>query len=66
MESEAEPTREELLLLLSAKDATITQQSELIEGLVAQVEGLIAQNKGLAQQVEALARQRDKNSSNSS
>jgi transposase len=73
VESEAEPTREELLLLLSAKGATIAQQSELIEGLVAQVEGLIAQNKGLAGQVEALTlqvsalvRQRDKNSSNSS
>ena len=57
MESEAEPTREELLLLLSAKGATIAQRSELIEGLVAQVEGLIARSKGLAEQVEALTPQ---------
>ncbi|MCY0924263.1 hypothetical protein OS965_40235 [Streptomyces sp. H27-G5] len=42
MEAEVDPTREELLLLLSAKDAFITQQSVLIEGLVAQVEGLVA------------------------
>lgn len=37
VESQGEPTREELLLLLSAKDATIKSLSELVEQLAARV-----------------------------
>ena len=52
MESHGEPTREELLLLLSAKDATIKSLTELVEQL--------------AVRVAELERQRGKESSNSS
>lgn len=52
MESRGEPTREELLLLLSAKDATIKSLTELVEQL--------------AVRVAELERQRGKDSSNSS
>lgn len=37
MESQDEPTREELLLLLSAKDATIKSLTGLVEQLAARV-----------------------------
>lgn len=40
MESQDEPSREELLLLLAAKDATIAAQAELIDKLAARVDEL--------------------------
>jgi transposase len=59
VESQGEPTREELLLLLSAKDATIMSLTELVEQLSAQVEQTQAR-------VAELERQLGKDSSNSS
>jgi transposase len=59
VESRSEPAREELLLLLSAKDATIAALTALVEQQAAQVAGLAAR-------VAELERQSGKDSSNSS
>ncbi|MGW3626439.1 DUF6444 domain-containing protein [Streptomyces sp. NPDC000880] len=59
MESRGEPTREELLLLLSAKDATIAALTALVEQQAVQVAGLVAR-------VAEPERQLGKDSSNSS
>jgi transposase len=73
MESEGEPTREELLLLLSAKDTTIKALTELVEqqatqaaGSAVRIEQLTAQAEQLTARVVELERQRGKDSSNSS
>jgi transposase len=58
VESESEPTYEELVLLLSAKDATITALTGVVEQLSSRCEQLAAR-------VEELERQRGKDSSNS-
>ena len=59
VESGGEPSREELLLLLSAKDATIAALTALVEQQAVQVAGLVAR-------VAELERQLGKDSSNSS
>lgn len=59
MESQGEPTREELLLLLSAKDATIRSLTGLVEQLSAQVEQALSR-------VAELERRLGKDSSTSS
>lgn len=59
MESETEPSNEELRLLLAAQDATIAQLTGLAEQLSSQCERLAAR-------VKELERQRGKDSSNSS
>jgi transposase len=59
MESGAEPSYEELKLLLAAKDTTIAQLTGLVEQLSSQCERLAAR-------VEELERQLRKDSSNSS